>query len=46
MKNIKQRIKSAVILLAILIPFLLIVYFGKIAGKVIGVSFYAIITTW
>ncbi|MGX9357606.1 phosphatidate cytidylyltransferase [Mycoplasma sp. 773] len=46
MKNIKLRIKSAMILALILLPFLFITYFGKTPGKVIGFSFFAIISAW
>ncbi|CRH45716.1 Uncharacterised protein [Mycoplasmopsis arginini] len=46
MKNMKLRIKSALILLAILLPFLLITYLGKISGKIIGFSFFAVISSW
>ncbi|ENY69386.1 Phosphatidate cytidylyltransferase [Metamycoplasma auris 15026] len=46
MKDIKVRLKSAIILLLILIPFLFVVYYGKISGKIIGIVFYSIISTW
>ncbi|BAP39397.1 phosphatidate cytidylyltransferase [Metamycoplasma canadense] len=46
MKNISQRIKSALILLTILLPFLFITYYGKISGKIIGISFFTLISVW
>ncbi|PZW00556.1 phosphatidate cytidylyltransferase [Metamycoplasma auris] len=46
MKDIKVRLKSAIILLLILIPFLFVIYYGKISGKIIGIIFYSLISTW
>lgn len=46
MKNIKLRVKSAIILFAILIPFLFTTYFGKTSGKIIGISFFSVISVW
>ncbi|MBN4089617.1 phosphatidate cytidylyltransferase [Mycoplasma enhydrae] len=46
MKNIRVRIKSAIILFSIIIPFFFITYFAKLPGKIIGLSFFAVLAAW
>ncbi|WP_369085814.1 phosphatidate cytidylyltransferase [Metamycoplasma spumans] len=46
MKNVKLRVKSALILFAIVIPFFFITYFAKVPGKVIGMAFFMFFSAW
>ncbi|AZZ65600.1 phosphatidate cytidylyltransferase [Metamycoplasma phocicerebrale] len=46
MKNIRTRIKSALILFFTIIPFFFITYFGRTPGKIIGLSFFAFLSAW
>ncbi|WP_373441144.1 phosphatidate cytidylyltransferase [Metamycoplasma equirhinis] len=46
MKNIKVRATSAIVLLLILIPCFLITYFAKVPGKVIGLAFFMVFSSW
>ena len=45
-KNIKQRIKSLIPLFFVLIPMILITFFAKKEGRMIGIIFYMIISLY
>ena len=45
-KNIKQRIKSLIPLFFVLIPMILITFFSKKEGRMIGIIFYMIISLY
>ncbi|VEU79778.1 Phosphatidate cytidylyltransferase [Metamycoplasma cloacale] len=46
MNSTKTRLKSAIILFAIIIPFFFITYFAKTPGKIIGTIFFATFSVW